>query len=428
MRTARSWAFVLLLLCLVACGGTLPTGSLRVIVGGLPAGVPAAVAIEGPDGYAEVVTATRLLPGLVPGVYTVNPVAVAQDHTVVPASYDATASSPLVTVEVGAITTATVDHVRRSPTGRAWVSRTEDEGPILSGFDGDDLLATGAPAPAASVGRDSGMWEGIAFDAHGNAWIARYQHGTRLVRFPAATLAASGPTVPDVVIDAIDPLVLRGPVGLAFDAQGGLWVAGFDSNTLIRYAPSQLAASGSPTPEVVVSSTAGSLSRPTGLAFDAVGALWVANQGNDSVVAFGSGKLGVSGAPAPDVVITSTSGRLFGPFDLAFDQNGSLWVSALWSGVVRYGAEQLSTGGSPTPSAWVTEIGSPKGLAFDHHGDLWLNVRLPGRDVLVRLADPDALVMEAPAVFAATIDLGFDVDGGFISFFPPPPGVPIRTP
>jgi hypothetical protein len=57
-----------------------------------------------------------------------------------------------------------------------------------------------------------------------------------------------------------------------------------------------------------------------------------------------------------------------------------------------------------------------------------LNVRLPGRDVLVRLADPDALVMEAPAVFAATIDLGFDVDGGFISFFPPPPGVPIRTP
>jgi sugar lactone lactonase YvrE len=428
MRTAQSWAFVLLLLGLVACGGARPTGSLQVAVGGLPAGVPAAIAIQGPGGYAEVVTETRLLHGLVPGAYTVNPVAVAREHTIVPATYDATASSSVVTVEAGATATATVDHAWRSPTGRAWIARSENDGPILSGFDGDDLLATGAPAPAASVGRASGMWEGIAFDAHGNAWIARYQHGTRLVRFPAGALAASGPTVPDVVIDATDPLVLGDPVGLAFDAQGGLWVAGFDSNTLVRFAPAQLAASGSPTPEVVVSATAGSLSRPTGLAFDAAGALWVANQGNDSVVAFGSGKLGVSGALAPDVVITSTSGRLFGPFDLAFDPNGSLWVSALWSGLVRYEAEQLSTGGSPTPSAWVTEIGTPKGLAFDHRGDLWVNVRLPGRDVLVRLADPHALTMTGPAVFATTIDLGFDVDGGFISFFPPPPGVPIRTP
>lgn len=428
MRTARSWAFVPLLLGLLACGGTRPTGSLQVDVGGLPAGVPAAVTIEGPGGYAEVVSETRLLQGLVPGAYTVNPVAVAREHTIVPATYDATASSSVVTVEAGATAMATVDHAWRSPTGRAWIARSEDDGPILSGFDGDDLLATGAPTPAASVGRDAGLWEGVAFDAHGNVWVARYQHGSRLVRFPAAALAASGPTVPEVVIDAPDPLVLRSPVGLAFDPEGGLWVAGFDSNTLVRYAPSQLAASGSPTPAVVVAATAGSLSRPTGLAFDAAGALWVANQGNDSVVAFGSEKLGASGAPEPDVVITSTSGRLFGPFGVAFDQAGDLWVTALWSGVVRYGAEQLPSGGSPTPTAWVTEIGTPKGLAFDHHGDLWVDVRLPGRDVLVRLADPHALTMAGPAVFATTIELGFEVDGGFVSFFPPPPGVPIRTP
>jgi sugar lactone lactonase YvrE len=428
MRTARSWAFVLLLSGLMGCGGTRPTGSLQVVVEGLPAGVPAAVTIGGPGGYVEVVAQTRLLQGLVPGAYSVNPVVVAHDHRIVPATYDATASSPLVTVEAGATATATVDHVRRSPTGRAWLARTEDDGPVLSGFDGDDLLETGAPTPAVSVGRESGMWEGVAFDTDGNAWVARYRDGTRLVRFPAGALATSGSIVPDVVIEGGDPLVLGGAVGLAFDAAGGLWVAGFDSNTLVRYAPSQLSASGSPTPAIVVSAMAGSVSRPTGLAFDAAGALWVANQGNDSVVAFGSAKLGASGTPAPDVVITSTSGRLLGPFDVAFDRNGSLWVSALWSGLVRYEAEQLSTGGSPTPSAWVTEIGTPKGLAFDHHGDLWVDVRLPGRDVLVRLADPHALTMQGPAVFATTIDLGFDVDGGFISFFPPPPGVPIHTP
>jgi sugar lactone lactonase YvrE len=127
-------------------------------------------------------------------------------------------------------------------------------------------------------------------------------------------------------------------------------------------------------------------------------------------------------------VITSTAEHLYGPFGLAFDPDGHLWVSALWSGVVRYDAEQLSLGGAPVPSAWVTGVGTPKGLAFDHHGDLWVNVRLPGGDVLVRLADPHALTMTSPGVFATTIDLGFDVDGGFISFFPPPPAVPIRTP
>jgi hypothetical protein len=193
MRTARSWAFVLILLGLVACAGTAPTGSLYVVIGGLPAGVPAAVEIVGPNGHAEVVTSTRLLANLVPGAYTLTPADVADGHPIVPDTYDATASLSARHGRGGRRHDSDVDYVRRSPTGRAWVSRTEDEGPILSGFDGDDLLATGAPAPAASVGRDSGMWEGIAFDAHGNAWIARYQHGTRLVRFPAAHPRRIGP-------------------------------------------------------------------------------------------------------------------------------------------------------------------------------------------------------------------------------------------
>jgi sugar lactone lactonase YvrE len=97
-------------------------------------------------------------------------------------------------VAAGGTQTVTVHHAWRSPSGRAWISRQEDDGPVLSGFVADALLASGAPAPTASVGRDAGMWEGIAFDAHGNAWIARYQHGTRLARFPAGALAASGPT------------------------------------------------------------------------------------------------------------------------------------------------------------------------------------------------------------------------------------------
>ena len=428
MRSARIGGFVLLVLGLVACAGTPPTGSLQVLIEGLPAGVPAAVDVAGPDGYAAVVTTTRLLSGLAPGAYSLNPAAVEDGHTIVPATYDATTASPVVTLAAGESVTATVDHAWRSPTGRAWVSRLEDDGPILSSFVADDLLTSGTPTPAASVGRDAGMWEGIAFDAAGNAWVARYQHGTRLVRFPAAALAASGDTLPDIVIDSSDPLVLAGAAGLAFDSDGGLWVSGYDSNTLVRYGPAQLAVSGSPAPEVVLTATTGSLSHPIGIAFDPDGTLWVASHGNDAIVAFGASKLGLSGDPEPDVSIWSTSGRLHGPFGLAFDAHANLWASALWSGVVRYDAEQLPLGGAPAPSAWVTDIDSPKGLAFDHRGDLWISHRQPGQDVLAQLADPNTLIMTSAAEFATTIELGFDIDGGFVTFFPPPPGVPLRTP
>ena len=428
MRSAGIGAFVLLLLGLVACAGTGPTGSLQVLIAGLPPGVPAAVEIAGPNGYAEVVTTSRVLAGLAPGSYSLNPADVEDGHTIVPSTYDATTTSPVVIVAAGETVTATVDHTWHSPSGRAWISRVEDDGPILSGFAADDLIASGTPSPTESIGRDAGMWEGIAFDADGNAWVARYQHGTRLVRFPAAALAASGDTSPDVVIDSSDPLVLAGAVGLAFDSDGGLWVSGYESNTLVRYSPAQLTVSGSPAPDVVLTATAGSLAHPTGIAFDPDGTLWVANQGNDAIVAFGSTKLGVSGNPEPDISIWSTSGRLHGPFGLAFDERGNLWASALWSGVVRYDAEQLPVGGAPTPSAWVTEISSPKGIAFDHHGDLWIIHRPPGQDVLARIADPNTLTMTSAAVFATTIELGFDVDGGFVTFFPPPPGVPLHAP
>ncbi|MEZ4457619.1 MAG: hypothetical protein R2882_13890 [Gemmatimonadales bacterium] len=46
-------------------------GTLDLTVAGLPGGLPAAVSVTGPGGYANTVTASTTLAGLVPGVYTV---------------------------------------------------------------------------------------------------------------------------------------------------------------------------------------------------------------------------------------------------------------------------------------------------------------------------------------------------------------------
>lgn len=430
MRGSRSSWLVVMLLGLAACGNpTPPTGSLSVAVTGLPVGAAAAVQISGPDGYIEAVTATRVLTGLAPGAYAVTAATVDDGHPIVPATYDPTVATPSVDVIANGTTVAAVTHAWRAPTGRLWLSRSQAVDAALVGYDAAQLVEDGAPQPAVAIGFEATTWAGIAFDAAGNAWVAQYAPDTAVVRFRSSDLAASAARVPDVILTSADIAAWNGPGGLAFDDSGALWVSGYTSNTIVKFAPEQLGASGSPTPQVVVRASAGSLNLPAGLAFDAAGRLWAANAGNASIVMFTPQQLAASGSPTPAVTITSTTGHLTGAFGLAFDPDGHLWVAPFSRpSVVRYDAGQLLATGSPTPSATITGFLVPKGLAFDHGGDLWVHAILAGGSFLVRIADPTSLTMESAAVFATAIEVTVATDGGFPTFFPPPPGVPIRTP
>jgi sugar lactone lactonase YvrE len=68
------------------------------------------------------------------------------------------------------------------------------------------------------------------------------------------------------------------------------------------YGADQLSVSGTPAPRVVLSSNNGSLVLPVGLAFDAEGSLWVVN-GGGVLARFGPGKLAVSGRPPADALL-----------------------------------------------------------------------------------------------------------------------------
>jgi hypothetical protein len=101
-----------LALVLSACGGAAPgatTGSLRVVVDGLPAGSPADVAVTGPAGYASSLTATATLAGLAPGTYAVTAASVG--------SYDPVVPLQVAEVETGLTTTVSVTYAE--PTGGA---------------------------------------------------------------------------------------------------------------------------------------------------------------------------------------------------------------------------------------------------------------------------------------------------------------------
>lgn len=88
-RFSRPWPALLLAGCLAllaACGGGggehpppgATTGSLTVTIGGLPAGVAAAVTVTGPASYSKTLTASATLTDLAPGAYAINAASVAQ--------------------------------------------------------------------------------------------------------------------------------------------------------------------------------------------------------------------------------------------------------------------------------------------------------------------------------------------------------------
>lgn len=430
MRRWRSAWFVLLLLGLIACGEpTPPTGSLSVAITGLPEGVAATVLVSGPGGYAQSVTASRVLEGLAPGSYTLTAATVDDGDPIVPALYDATVATSDVAVVANGTAIAAVTHAWRPPTGRLWLSRDDPDGAALAAYDAAQLIEDAAPEPVVTIGNEPQHWTGVAFDADGNAWVARYFPTRAVVRFRAHDLATSGARVPDVVLTSVAVDVLSGPVGLAFDASGALWVSGKSSNTIVKYAPEQLASSGAPSPQVVLRSNTGSLAEPGALAFDAGGALWVTNAGNDSVVMFTPTQLAASGSPIPTVTLTGTANALSRPVGLAFDAGGSLWVATLTgAGVLRYRPEQLLASGSPTPSATLTGFWRQTSLAFDHAGDLWVRMDASTGSFLARIADPGSLTMASEAVIATAIELEFGAGGDDPTFFPPPPDLPIRAP
>ena len=252
-------------------GPSASTGSLTVTITA-PAGVTPTVTVSGPGGYQQSLSATQTLSGLAPGSYTVTAASVTVANPIVAAVYDATVTGGPATVTAGATAAASVSYAARPGTGALWV--------VTLG----DLFSS-----------------------------------SRVVEFAASQLAASGSPTPAVTLSATGGSLNR-PGLLAFDASGNLWVANGGNHTVVEFAASQLGASGSPTPTVTVSATSGSLNNPAGLAFDASGNLWVANAGtSNTVVEFVASQLAASGSPTPTVTVSTTIGSLTLPIGLAFD-------------------------------------------------------------------------------------------------------------
>ena len=259
---------------------------------------------------------------------------------------------PATTLTTPSARLQTLFGVAFDPSGEMWITSADDN--RLLAFEPAALTSSGFKAATAVIAPNAGSLSaptGLAFDPAHRLWVANHDNGT-LVRFDGAQLAAGGAPVPAVVLSG-----LGHPTALAFDGDGSLWVSDNVAQTIAKYRGADLTASGSPAPAVVLSENQNPLPLPLGLAFDADGNLWVANLGARNVVAFNPAQRAATGSPAPQIVLSSTGISLSLPVGLAFDAEGSLWVVGGAGTLTKFARTSLGASGAPEPSARLTITG-----------------------------------------------------------------------
>lgn len=174
----------------------------------------------------------------------------------------------------------------------------------------------------------------VAVDARGNVYVADGGNN-RILRYPNPS-SATGTTLPDLVIGqtslssgSTQNQGLSAPsektlflgqggnsflVGMAFDANGNLWVTDYGNNRVLRYSASSLSAGGS------------------------VGADTVLGQEN----------MTSNAAPSGTSAVTYNKAVIVRPTTLGLSQNGDLYVGDTYGRVLFFRAGTQVTGGSAT--------------------------------------------------------------------------------
>lgn len=190
-----------------------------------PSGVNTAATVTGPGGYSSTVTTNTTLGSLAPGSYTITPVSVRRVGPIVDEFYDGSVTGA-ATVSNSATATSSVTFAKRGGSGNLWLPGCE-KGTARGGvnsYDPSTFDPSMTPSPAIILSNGT-CAEGAAFDAAGNLWISDYN--LKISMYTPAQLATNlSPSV--VLTNPADPTTsFNKPTDLAFDRNGNLWVANY---------------------------------------------------------------------------------------------------------------------------------------------------------------------------------------------------------
>jgi sugar lactone lactonase YvrE len=209
---------------------------------------------------------------------------------------------------------------------------------------------------------------GVAVDAAGNVYVA--DAGNNLIRkispSRVVTTLAGGshnPISPDGTGTAAS---FSNPTGVAVDAAGNVYVADADNNLIRKISPSGVVT----TLAGILNSNSGGLAlnlyNPTGVAVDAAGNVYAAEQGNDLIRKISPSGVMTILAGAGNCCSGSVNGvgmaaRFASPEGVAVDIAGNVYVADTYNNLVR----KISPSGVVTTLAGNGAVGSVNGKGFD---------------------------------------------------------------
>ena len=263
-----------------------------------------------------------------------------------------------------------------------------------------NLNSTPAPAPTIIIKALLGpvtfqFPQFAAFDTVGNLWVSDSAANV-IFKFSAAQLASgSGVGLSPVAVLANKPPpsipTFNGPLGIAFDGSGDLWVDNNGGTTVVELTAAQLAAATGVTavsPTTILSSSVvpgglPTINNPWGILFDSSGNMWITNEQNTpppvgcagSIVEFTRSSIAGPGivTPAANVVIGPTAiGGTFSlcdPNGITMNRAGNIVVAnAVGNSLAQYNASQITSSGNTIPHTFVvgaaTALNAPTGLTF----------------------------------------------------------------
>lgn len=413
-----------------ACEGT-GTGSVEIEVTGLPVGLRAEVTITGPSGAAMQAEGSTTLADVAAGSYQAAAQRVANVSAIVRTVYEPALSLESFCLAEGTTQTLTVAYAKLASSGALWTSNSNSDSGELLGFAAAQLDASGAPA--ATVDAMAAMGGAVAFDHDGNLWtVAGTTADAPLSRFAAGDLGGSGAKTPDRTVAPELTGCSPALTALAFEPSGALWAADLCGDRMLRFSAETLSASSEYTlaADDIVS---GGLVAPRGVAFDADGNMWVSDEA--SLHRYAAASL----APGEPHVATFTlnaktaTDAELAPDALAFDQDGNLWVTSFGGNVIyKLTTADLTPAGAskdvvPSVQISISVSALLESVAFDESGGLWLTY---SQGKLARLA-PSQLATSTtpgdptiPETILTSTDLGYP---GALAFFPAAAVLPLYS-
>jgi trimeric autotransporter adhesin len=296
---------------------------------------------------------------------------------------------------------------------------------IISTAAGDNGGSIGDGGPATSARLSSPY--GLAFDSAGNLYIADSENN-RIRKVNAAgiisTVAGIGEYGYSGDGGSATGALLDGPMGVAYDLAGNLFIADTYNNRIRKVTPagiiSTVAGNGnSGYGGDSGQATAAQLSNPSGVAVDYSGNLFIADTYNNRIrkvtpagiisTVAGNGTSGFSGDGSQ-----ATAAKLSQPAGVSVDYSGNLFIAdssnnrirkvttaGVISTVAGNGSWGYSGDGGPATTA---QIGYPYGVAVDFSGNLYIADRYNYR---IRKVTAGTI-----STFAGNGNWGYSGDGG----------------